>query len=41
MLDSQKYNNKKAKQNHKIYKKYTYEIYFKNGVFFLQGNSRL
>ena len=34
MLDSQKYNIKKTKQNHKNYKKYIYENYFKNRVFF-------
>ena len=34
MLHSQKYNIKNTKQNHKNYKKYIYEIYFKNRVFF-------
>ena len=33
-LDSQKYNIKKTKQNHKNYNIYIYEICFKTGDFF-------
>ena len=39
MLDFQKYNTKKAKQNRESYIK-QYEICFKNRVFFSQGNIR-
>ena len=40
-LDSQKYNIKKAKQNHKSYKKYIMKFALKIGGFFWQGNNRL
>jgi len=33
-LDSQKYNIKKAEENHKDYKKNIYEVCFKSRVFF-------
>ena len=39
-LDSQKHNIKKKQQNHKNYKKYIYEVSFKNRVL-LQDNCRL